>query len=48
MVNALNRAEDPDGARRCSFHVSDYITDVIAPDFVLFGWHLTSDAVTVG
>jgi hypothetical protein len=25
-----------------------YLTDVIAPDFVLFGWHLTSDAVTVG
>ena len=23
-----------------------YLSDVIAPDFVLFGWHLTSDAVT--
>ena len=31
VVNALNRAEDPDPSRRCKFAVCDYITDVVAP-----------------
>ena len=31
VVDALNRAEDPDLSRRCDFAVSDYITDVVAP-----------------
>ena len=31
VVNALNRAEDPDPSRRCEFAVGDYITHVVAP-----------------
>lgn len=32
VVNALNRAKDPNEKRRCAFDVSDYITTVIAPE----------------
>ena len=32
VMNALNRAKDPDVRRRCNNAVSDYITTVIAPE----------------
>ena len=32
VVNALNRAEDPDPARRAAFGVRDYVTVAIAPE----------------